>query len=83
MEKEPYPMNDNPKLVGAMKHLLNELQKVQVITDIDREHLVQQYVRGRIINFGHLAEYLWATTNLGQNNYDYVIEYGRKYGEVR
>ena len=76
-------MNDNPKLVGAMKHLLNELQKVQVITEIDREHLVQQYIRGRIINFGHLAEYLWATTNLGQNNYDYVIEYGRKYGEVR
>lgn len=74
---------NNPKVIGAMKHLLLELQKHNVINDIDREHLLDRYIRGWITSFGHLAEYLWATTNIGQNNYDYVIEYGRRYGETR
>ena len=77
-------MNDkSTKQIGAMKHLLNELQKVNVINDIDREHLIDRYVRGRIESFGHLAEYLLATTNLGQHNHQEIIEYGRRYGEVR
>jgi hypothetical protein len=77
-------MNEkSAKLIGAMKHLLNELQKVQVINEIDREHLVQQYIRGRIVGFGHLAEYLTATANLGAHNYQEIIEYGRRYGESR
>jgi hypothetical protein len=77
-------MNDkSTKLIGAMKHLLNELQKVNVITDGDREHIVREYIRGRIIGFGHLAEYLTATSNLGHHNYQEIVEYGRRYGEVR
>lgn len=72
-----------PRLVGAMKHLLLELEKVNVVSTIDREHILREYVRGHIDSFGHLAEYLWSTSNIGQNNYDYVIHYGRKYGETR
>jgi hypothetical protein len=83
MEKGSTVNEKNPKLVGAMKHLLNELQKVNVINDGDREHLVREYVRGHILGFGHLAEYLAATSNLGNHNYQEVVEYGRRYGEVR
>lgn len=71
------------KVIGAMKHLLLELQKVNIINDVDREHLLEQYVRGRIISFGHLAEYLDATTNMGGHNYNQIIQYGRHYGETR
>jgi hypothetical protein len=75
--------NTTPKVIGAMKHLLLELQKVNVINDIDREHLLDRYIRGRIIGFGHLAEWLDATTNLGDHNYQQIIQYGRNYGEQR
>jgi hypothetical protein len=75
--------NTTPKVIGAMKHLLLELQKVNVINDIDREHLLDRYIRGRIIGFGHLAEWLDATTNLGNHNYQQIIQYGRNYGEQR
>lgn len=71
------------KVIGAMKHLLLELQKVNVINDIDREHLLDRYIRGRITSFGHLAEWLDATTNLGDHNYNEIINYGRRYGEQR
>jgi hypothetical protein len=71
------------KVIGAMKHLLNELEKVGIINHIDREHLIREYVIGRIASFGHLAEYLYATTNLGAHNYDQIIRYGRRYGETR
>lgn len=71
------------KVVGAMKHLLLELQKVNIINDIDREHLIREYAIGRISSFGHLAEYLDATVNIGQHNFDQIIRYGRKYGETR
>ena len=77
-------MNTKPaKVVGAMKHLLLELQKVNIINDIDREHILREYAIGRINSFGHLAEYLDATTNLGNHNFDQIIRYGRKYGETR
>ena len=71
------------KVIGAMKHLLLELQKVNVINDIDREHLLDRYIRGRIDSFGQLAEWLDATTNLGDHNYNQIIQYGRRYGESR
>lgn len=71
------------KVIGAMKHLLLELQKVNVVNDIDREHLIREYAIGRITGFGHLAEWLDATTNLGDHNYNQIIEYGRRYGEQR
>ena len=77
-------MNTKPaKVVGAMKHLLLELQKVNIIDDIDREHILREYAIGRINSFGHLAEYLDATTNLGNHTFDQIIRYGRKYGETR
>jgi aminoglycoside phosphotransferase (APT) family kinase protein len=77
-------MTEKPaKVIGAMKHLLLELQKVNVINDIDREHLLDRYIRGRIMGFGHLAEWLDATANLGEHNYNQIIEYGRRYGEQR
>jgi len=66
-----------------MKHLLLELQKVNVINDIDREHILDRYIRGRITGFGHLAEWLDATTHLGDHNYNQIIQYGRRYGEQR
>jgi hypothetical protein len=71
------------KVIGAMKHLLLELQKVNIINDIDREHILDRYIRGHIIGFGHLAEWLDATTNLGNHNYNQIIQYGRHYGETR
>ena len=71
------------KVIGAMKHLLLELQKVNVVNDIDREHLIREYAIGRITGFGHLAEWLDATTNLGNHNYQQIIQYGRRYGETR
>jgi hypothetical protein len=72
-----------PKVLGAMKHLLLELQKVGAINDIDREHFIREYVIGRIIGFGHLAEYLLATGAIGLHNHDQIIRYGRRYGENR
>jgi hypothetical protein len=72
-----------PKVIGAMKHLLLELQKVGAINEIDREHLIREYVVGRIMNFGHLAEWLLATGAIGLHNHDQIIRYGRRYGETR
>jgi hypothetical protein len=66
-----------------MKHLLLELQKVGAINDIDREHLIREYVTGRIMNFGHLAEWLLATGAIGLHNHHQIILYGRRYGENR
>lgn len=84
MEKGTTLMTTPPtKVIGAMKHLLLELQKVNVINDIDREHLLDRYIRGRIDSFGQLAEWLDATTNLGDHNYNQIIQYGRRYGESR
>jgi len=73
----------SPKVLGAMKHLLLELQKVNVINDIDHDYLLDRYIRGRITGFGHLAEWLDATSNLGDHNYNQIIQYGRRYGEQR
>lgn len=84
MEKGTTLMTTPPtKVIGAMKHLLLELQKVNVVNDIDREHLIREYAIGRITGFGHLAEWLHATTNLGEHNYQQIIQYGRRYGETR
>jgi hypothetical protein len=84
MEKEP-TMNTptNTKVIGAMKHLLLQLEEVNAITDGDREHLIREYVIGRINSFGHLAEYLLATGAVTEHNYDQIIRYGRRYGENR
>lgn len=73
----------SPKVIGAMKHLLLQLEKVNAITDGDREHLIREYVIGRINSFGHLAEYLLATGAVQNHNYDQIIRYGRRYGENR
>jgi hypothetical protein len=73
----------SPKVTGAMKHLLLQLEKVNAITDGDREHLIREYVIGRIDSFGHLAEYLLATRSIGNHNHDQIIRYGRRYGETR
>ncbi len=73
----------NTKVIGAMKHLLLQLEKVNAITDGDREHLIREYVIGRINSFGHLAEYLLATGAVTEHNYDQIIRYGRRYGENR
>lgn len=70
------------KVIGAMKHLLLELQKVNVINDIDREHLLDRYIRGRIESFGHLAEYMKAMYPLDNHNYIQIIRYGNHYGEL-
>jgi hypothetical protein len=73
----------SPKVIGAYKHLLLQLEKVNAINEIDREHLIREYIRGRIMNFGHLAEYLLATGSIGNHNHDQIIRYGRRYGETR
>jgi hypothetical protein len=73
----------SPKVIGAYKHLLLQLEKVNAITDGDREHLIREYIRGRIDSFGHLAEYLLATGSIGNHNHDQIIQYGRRYGENR
>jgi hypothetical protein len=86
MEKEPHHMNTQekpPKVIGAFKHLLLELKKVNAINDITADHLLDRYIRGHIIGFGHLAELLLATGAIGLHNYDQVVYYGRKYGETR
>jgi len=84
MEKgTPNMITPPPKVIGAMKHLLLELEKVNAINSIDREHLIREYVIGRIMNFGHLAEYLLATRAIGLHNHDQIIRYGRRYGENR
>ncbi len=69
------------KVIGAYKHLLLELQKVKLIDEIDREHLIREYIRGHILNFGHLAEYLRATINLNDHNVMQIVNYGKRYGE--
>lgn len=72
-----------PKVIGAMKHLLLELQKVGAINNIDHDHLLDRYIRGRINSFGHLAEWLLATGAIGEHNHHQIILYGRRYGEQR
>jgi hypothetical protein len=70
------------KVIGAMKHLLLELEKVGVINEIDREHLLDRYIRGRIESFGHLAEYMRRFySRLENHNYIQIIRYGNHYGE--
>ena len=83
MEKGKRTMETpQPKVLGAMKHLLLELQKVGAINDIDREHLLDRYIRGRIHGFGHLAEYIHRLyPRLGNHNYIQIIRYGNHYGE--
>jgi hypothetical protein len=83
MEKGTVVTTPAPKVIGAMKHLLLELEKVNAINSIDREHLIREYVIGRIMNFGHLAEWLLATGAIGLHNHDQIIRYGRRYGEQR
>lgn len=84
MEKGKATMDTpQPKVIGAMKHLLLELHKVGAITDGDRDHLIREYVVGRIMNFGHLAEYLLATRAIGFHNHNQIVAYGRRYGETR
>lgn len=72
-----------PKVIGAMKHLLLELQKVGAINHIDHDHLLDRYIRGKIDSFGHLAEWLLATGAIGEHNHHQIILYGRRYGETR
>ena len=83
MEKGPTVITqDKPvKLVGAMKHLLLELQKVGAINEIDREHLIDRYIRGHINSFGQLAEWLYAFHMVANHNYIQVLRYGNYYGE--
>jgi hypothetical protein len=70
------------KKLGAMKHLLLELQKVGSIADDNmREHLLNRYIRHEIHNFRHLAEYLLAIRAIGAHNYDQIILYSNRYGE--
>jgi hypothetical protein len=70
-----------PKVLGAMKHLLLELQKVGAINEIDRAHLLDRYIRGRIESFGHLAEWLYTFHMVANHNYIQVLRYGNYYGE--
>lgn len=71
-----------PKKLGAMKHLLLELQKVGAIADDNmREHLLNRYIRHELENFRHLAEYLLAIKAVGPRNYDQIILYSNRYGE--
>lgn len=72
----------NTRKLGAMKHLLLELQKAGAIYDDNmREHLLNRYIRGRIETFRHLAEYLLALKAIGAHNYDQIILYAKRYGE--
>lgn len=77
------PQEKAPKVIGAFKHLLLELKKVNAINDITADHLLDRYIRGHIIGFGHLAELLLATGAIGLHNYDQIVYYGRRYGENR
>jgi len=72
-----------PKVIGAMKHLLLQLEKNNAISPIDREHILDRYIRGHIDGFGHLAEWLYSFGAIGTHNYDQIIRYGRRYGETR
>jgi len=83
MEKGTVVITPAPKVIGAMKHLLLELKKNNIINDIDQDHILDRYIRGQIIGFGHLAEWLLATTAINAHNYDQIIRYGRRYGENR
>jgi hypothetical protein len=85
MEKRPAMITTTtaPKVIGAMKHLLLELKKINVINDIDHDHLLDRYIRGHINGFGHLAEWLLATGAITGHNYNQIIYYGRRYGENR
>jgi hypothetical protein len=72
----------NIKKLGAMKHLLLELQKCGAIRDDNmREHILNRYIRGQLENFRHVAEYLLAIKAIGAHNYDQIILYSNRYGE--
>jgi hypothetical protein len=84
MEKGPNVITEQKpsKLIGAMKHLLLELQKVGAINEIDRDHLIDRYMRGHINSFGQLAEWLHAFHMVENHNYIQILRYGNYYGEL-
>lgn len=75
--------NDNIKTRGGFYHVLSQLTIKGIIDQNYQDHLKREYNWGRIIGFGHLAEYLAAvgTITADGHNYHQIINYGKKFGE--
>jgi hypothetical protein len=73
----------NIKIRGGMYHVLSQLTIKGIIDEDFQENLKRDYNYGRIIGFGHLAEYLAANGTITHrgHNYHQIINYGRKFGE--
>jgi hypothetical protein len=75
--------NTSVKTRGGMYHVLSQLNLKGIIDENYLDNLKRDYNYGRIVGFGHLAEYLAANGTIihGGNNYHQIINYGRKFGE--
>lgn len=71
----------NVKTRGGINHVISQLVIKQLITEDDAEHIKREIGYGRIINFRHLAEWLMAWQFIGPENYNRIIEYGKRFGE--
>lgn len=70
----------NPKTAGAIQHVISSLHTKGIIDDNYRDHLKREIAYSRIVGFRHLAEYLLANRTIGLENYDAIMDYGKRFG---
>lgn len=70
----------NPKTAGAIQHVISLLHTKEIIDENYREHLKREIARGRIVGFRHLCEYLLACNTIGLENYNRIMDYGKRFG---
>lgn len=72
----------NPKTAGAIQHVIASLHNKGIIDDNYRDYLKREIGYRRIEGFRHLAEFLLANRTIGHENYDAIMEYGKRFGAL-
>jgi hypothetical protein len=70
----------NAKTAGAIQHVISSLHAKGIIDDNYRDNLKREIGYRNIVGFRHLAEYLLANRTIGTENYDAIMEYGKRFG---
>lgn len=72
----------NAKTSGAINHVISQLHTKGIIDDNYRDYLKREIGYGRIVGFRHLAEFLLACRTIGDENYNRIMEYGKRFGAL-
>lgn len=72
----------NPKTAGAIQHVITSLHTKGIIDDNYRDYLKREIAYRRIEGFRHLAEFLLACRTIGIENYNAIMEYGKRFGAL-